>query len=226
MMGSSHGYEAIFRKEKSMSAEVKQEGTKIVIDKGQEKVVKGKTFRVFHQRAEMGLPMSLVKTPDWGGLMWYWLPLLAYAMAIVYVSSLSAPKQELVMIVNAVNALIPTKGDIFPMLNDKMFHMTEYAVLAVLTYRAFRYSMKDMSEITIGLLTVGAVILFGCTDELHQWFTPLRFTDSWDLMADALGGIIGVSLWHCALSIPLIRFLEERIPLQLQLALGIHALKL
>ncbi len=215
----------LFVKKNMERTEVKQEIEKIANAKGQEKVVKGKTFRVFHQRPEMGLSIGLVKTANWGGVMWYWLPLLAYLMVIFYVSSLSAPMQELSVFVNAVNALIPTKSNIFSMFNDKMYHIIEYAVLAVLTYRAFRYSIKEMPEVTIRLFTVGAVILFGCTDELHQWFTPLRFMDHWDLMADALGGIIGVSLWHCALSIPLIRFLEERIPLQLQLALGIHVLK-
>ena len=112
------------------------------------------------------------------------------------------------------------------MINDKIYHMTEYAILAMLAYRAFRYSMPEKAEVFIGLLTVVAVVLFGCTDEIHQWFTPLRYSDGWDLMADALGGIIGVSLWQVALSIPVIRLFEERIPLKLQVALGIHVLKL
>jgi len=75
-------------------------------------------------------------------------------------------------------------------------------------------------------VTVVVVVLLGCTDEIHQWFIPLRSTDGWDLMADALGGTIGVSLWPGFLSIPVIRLLEERIPLKIKVALGIHALKL
>jgi len=188
--------------------------------------VKGKAFRVIHQSQEFWLTITGVKGANWGGLMWCWLPLLAYAMGIIYLSSLSTPKLELVVILNAVNALIPAEGDIFSMINDKMYHIIEYAILAVLTYRAFRYSLKDRSQFSIGLLTVMAVVLFGCSDELHQWFTPLRHTDGWDLMADALGGIIGVSLWQVALSIPVIRLLEERIPLKLQIAMGIHVLKI
>ncbi|MDH5576199.1 MAG: VanZ family protein, partial [Nitrospirota bacterium] len=184
------------------------------------------TFRVIHQSQEFGLVLRRVQGIDWGGLMWYWLPLLSYAMAIFYVSSLSVPEKEFAFFLDAVNALIPAEGDIFFVINDKIYHITEYAILATLAYRAFRYSMPEKAEVFIGLLTVVAVVLFGCTDEIHQWFTPLRYSDGWDLMADALGGIIGVSLWQVALSIPVIRLFEERIPLKLQVALGIHVLKL
>jgi len=188
--------------------------------------VKGKTFRVIHQSQGFGRVLRGVQKRDLGGVMWYWLPLLSYAMAIFYVSSLSVPEEELAIFLDVVNALIPTEGNIFSMINDKMYHIMEYTILAMLAYRAFRYSMQEKEEVFIGLLTVLAVVLFGCTDEIHQWFTPLRYSDGWDLMADALGGAIGVSLWQGALSIPVIRLLEERIPLKLQVVLGLHALKL
>ena len=163
-------------------------------DKESTRIVKGKTFRVIHQSQEFGLVLRRMQGIDWGGLMWYWLLLLSYAMAIFYVSSLSVPEKELVFFLDAFNALIPAEGDIFSMINDKIYHITEYAILATLAYRAFRYSMPEKAEVFIGLLTVVAVVLFGCTDEIHQWFTPLRYTDGWDLMADALGGTIGVGL--------------------------------
>jgi VanZ family protein len=194
-------------------------------DKESTRIVKAKPFRVIHQSQVFGLGLRCVQGIDWGGLMWYWLPLLSYAMAIFYVSSLSLPEKELAFFLDAVNALIPAEGDIFSMINDKIYHVTEYAILATLVYRAFRYSMLEKGEVFIGFLTVVAVVLFGCTDEIHQWFTPLRSTDGWDLMADALGGTIGVGLWQGVLSIPVIRLVEERIPIKLQVALGLHVLK-
>ena len=183
--------------------------------------MKTKTSRVIHWSHGFRLLLSQVKGINWGGLVWYWLPLLAFATGIIYLSSLSVPAQELAVLLNAVNALIPGEGNVFSLMNDKFYHMVEYAILAILAYRAFCYSSNKKSEVFIGLLTVGVVVLFGCTDEIHQWFTPFRHTDSWDLVADALGGLIGVSLWQRALSIPVIRLLEERIPLKLQVALGI-----
>jgi VanZ family protein len=188
--------------------------------------VKDKTFRVIHQDQEFGLISSRVKGLDWGGLLWYWLPLVVYSMAIICISSISVPEREFAVFLHSVNSLFPADGEMFRMSNDKLYHITEYAILAVLTYRAFRYTWKDQTNMTLGLLALGAVILFGCSDELYQWFTPLRYSNVWDLTADAFGGIMGVCLWEVALSISMIRLLEERIPLKLQVALGIQALKL
>jgi len=188
--------------------------------------MKDKTFRVIHQDQERGVFSGWVKAKDWGGLVWYWLPLLVYAMAILGISSISAPEEQFGAFLNSVTPLFPADGKIFKMINDKFYHVVEYALLAVLVYRAVRYSWKGPSEVTVGLLTCGAVILFGCTDELYQLLTPLRYSNVWDLTADALGGVMGVSLWQGALSIPKIRLLEERIPLKLQVALGIQVLKL
>ena len=169
---------------------------------------------------------------DWGGLVWYWLPLLTYAMAIVYLSSLSVPEHKLAIFLKAIHSLIPAEGDMFSGFcgfcgfNDKLYHMVEYAVLAVLTYRALRYSLKDASDISLGMLSVIGVVAFGCSDELHQWFIPLRQTDGLDLLADSLGGVLGVGVWQSARRIPVIRLWEERIPLKLQVALDIHVLKI
>ena len=187
--------------------------------------MKEKTFRVIHQDQERGVFSGWVKAKDWGGLVWYWLPLLVYAMAILGISSISAPEEQFGAFLNSVTPLFPADGKIFKMINDKFYHLIEYAILAVLIYRAFRYSWKDQSEISVGLLTCVGVVLLGCTDELSQLLTPLRYSNAWDLAADALGGIMGVSVWQGARNIPVIRLLEERIPLKLQVALGIQVLK-
>ena len=79
---------------------------------------------------------------------------------------------------------------------------------------------------TVALLSIMYVAVFGLTDEFHQWFTPLRHVEGFDLMADTVGGILGVSFWQGVLNIPVVRLIEERIPLQLQVALGIPALKI
>jgi VanZ family protein len=171
-------------------------------------------------------PVSQAIGPDWGGFVWYWIPLLLVATGMIYLSSLSVPQQELVVFLNTVHSLIPIESAIFFTNNDKVYHLIEYAILAVLTYRAFHYSRKGQSDAFVVFLTIACVVLFGCTDELHQWFVPLRDSDVWDLMADALGGILGVGVWKAVLNFPAIRFLEERIPLKLQVALGIHVLKI
>lgn len=188
--------------------------------------MKKQEVKTIHQNQAIELVVGRAKKMDRGGVVWYWLPLFAYASAMIYLSSLSVPQKEFSVLLNAVNSIIPAKGNVFFLMNDKFFHILEYAVLAVLTYRAFRYSSHERGEVSFGLLTIVAVVLFGCTDEIHQWFTPLRQTDGLDLLADAIGGIIGVSFWRSALSIPVIRLIEERIPLKLQIALGVHILRM
>ncbi len=190
------------------------------------KTLKDKIFSVIHQDQKFGLVYIGIRGIDWGGVVWYWLPLLVYGTAIIYVSSLSVPHKEVAVFLHSVNSLIPADGKLFSVINDKVYHMTEYAILAVLLFRACHYSIKGTSTVSLGLLSVVVVFIFGCTDELHQWFTPLRYTEGWDLLADALGGIIGVSIWKGALNISVIRLLEENIPLKLQITLGLPGLKI
>ena len=109
---------------------------------------------------EQGLGgVNQMKRIDWGGLVWYWLPLLLVATGIIYLSSLSAPQQELAVFLNSVNALIPAEGNIVFAMDDKVYHIIEYALLAVLTFRAFRYSRKGRSDVSVAMLTVGFVVV-------------------------------------------------------------------
>lgn len=75
------------------------------------------------------------------------------------------------------------------------------------------------------MLAMLCIIVFGCSDEVHQWFTPLRETDGWDLLADTIGGFLGVSAWEVVRNIPLIRVLDETIPLKLQMTMGMLSFK-
>ena len=37
---------------------------------------------------------------------------------------------------------------------------------------------------------------FGVSDELHQSFVPLREADPWDVIANAAGSLMGVTVWQ------------------------------
>ncbi|HQU28415.1 MAG: VanZ family protein [Nitrospira sp.] len=160
----------------------------------------------------------------WSDL-WYWVPLLVYAGAIIYLSSLSVPKQEFAGLVHIMKAMLPSQRDVFSIISDKYYHIAEYAILGVLTYRAIRYSWGKSLGASAGMLAMLCIIVFGCSDEVHQWFTPLRETDGWDLLADTIGGFLGVSAWEVVRNIPLIRVLDETIPLKLQMTMGMLSFK-
>ncbi len=148
------------------------------------------------------------------GIVCYWLPLLAYAMTIALVSSLSSPKVHLNLL---ADTFFSGTIDIFGKINDKIYHLATYTILGLLTYRAIRFSWGEKLGSFAAFLAVTAVALYGITDEFHQWFVPFRQVEAWDLIADTIGGLIGVSLWEWALTISTIRQLEEQFPIKLQL---------
>lgn len=113
------------------------------------------------------------------GMMWlrYWVPVWGYAGLIFYLSSLSHPEQSL--------------PSLFDDVSDKILHAVEYAVLGGFCYRAFRWGTNDAwapHALTLAILTAS---LYGFSDELHQWFVPLRDSSWQDWAADSIGAAIG-----------------------------------
>jgi hypothetical protein len=75
-------------------------------------------------------------------------------------------------------------------LADKLIHFFVYAVLNVLVLRGCRKYEPAGRAFTLGMLYS---ILFGLTDEFHQYFVPGRFADPLDFAANSAG--ILVSGW-------------------------------
>ncbi len=112
----------------------------------------------------------------------YWLPVVLYAGMIVMFSSMSTPQAHFPSWLGGIN--------------DKVVHALEYAVLAILCYRAFLYGVGPRFANFAGFLGVAGAILFGITDEIHQYFVPLREADPWDLLSNAVGSMVGVTCWQ------------------------------
>lgn len=75
----------------------------------------------------------------------------------------------------------------------KAAHLTEYAVLAVLAFRALRLSL-DVSTPRVIVLALGLVVAVAALDELRQSFLPERTGSLADVVIDFLGGALGVAL--------------------------------
>ena len=101
-----------------------------------------------------------------------WLPALAWA-ALIFVLS--------------AQPTVPVDLDSG---SDKVVHLLAYAVLGALLARG--QSRSGMSAVTACLM--GAA--YGASDEWHQSFVPGRSTELGDWVADALGVVIGVTLFH------------------------------
>jgi VanZ family protein len=119
--------------------------------------------------------LPLPSAPTRAQVLKAWAPALAYMALIFLLSSfrLQAP---------AIDEL-PFK--------DKLVHTIEYAVLGGLC----SYASVRTWPLHHGLRTmlVGAFLAtaFGVTDELHQSFVPGRNADLMDIVADALGALLG-----------------------------------
>ena len=74
---------------------------------------------------------------------------------------------------------------------DKLAHFIEYAILGFLIIRAL-YSTKDEFRVkNLRLIAVFLAILYGASDEFHQYFVPGRNMDILDLLSDGFGAYIG-----------------------------------
>jgi VanZ family protein len=95
------------------------------------------------------------------------------------------------MVLILIGSSIP--GNAYPkvdLLNaDKIVHLFEYGFLGFLLFKAFP---QDKTIYVLGLIICG--ILFGNFDEWYQQFTPGRFSSYWDILADSIGVIIGVTI--------------------------------
>jgi VanZ family protein len=106
--------------------------------------------------------------------LWLWGPVVAYMAAIFSVSSVSDTPS------------LP--GD--P--SDKLLHAVVYAGLALLAVRALAGGLTDRVSARTAWLALAIAVGYGVTDELHQYFVPLRTMDALDVVADAVGAAAAV----------------------------------
>jgi VanZ family protein len=96
-----------------------------------------------------------------------WLPVVAWAAVIFAISSIPS-----------LNSGLGTWDFVL----RKCAHMTEYAILAVLVWRAcgsYRWAF-------------GLAVAYACTDEFHQTFVHGRHGSPIDVAIDAVGAAIGL----------------------------------
>lgn len=111
-------------------------------------------------------------------LVWAWGPVAVLALLIVVMSSI--PADEL-----AAPAIWHY---------DKLVHAAVYAALAALLCRALLLGSARGSPVLLAAVAVVLTTAFGATDEWHQSFTPGRDASAGDLLADALGAVLGAAL--------------------------------
>jgi VanZ family protein len=79
----------------------------------------------------------------------------------------------------------------------KLGHFTEYAILALLLWRALHGTFSTVRGMLLTGLTFVLAAAFAASDEFHQSFVPARTASARDVMIDCLGALVAVAL--CAL---------------------------
>ena len=134
----------------------------------------------------------------------YWLPVLVWMTVIFGASSDPSSFQRSSRIIGPLlRWMIPTVSDAtvhaVVVAVRKTAHLTEYAVLALLLWRALASRAREelcswrWAEAGCALLLVA---IYAASDEFHQRFVPSREASVGDVLLDTLGGLLAlIFLW-------------------------------
>jgi VanZ family protein len=136
----------------------------------------------------------------------YWLPLLIW-LGVIFVASTDLMSAEhtsrffvpILLWLKPGMAPETIRSILFAM--RKCAHLSQYAVLALLFWRAFRRgsAIRGKMSILFGAVLLGCAV-FAASDEFHQSFVKSRTPSVRDVLLDiagaSLGLLIGVSFAH------------------------------
>ena len=117
--------------------------------------------------------------PQTKNLIYRWLPLSVYCLLIYIQSSYPSPEE------------IPS----FRFM-DKMLHFVAYGVMGILFYRAYQTLRIRSQYHLLIFFSIASASLYGISDEIHQYFVPARYASISDVIANILGAICGVWVFH------------------------------
>ncbi len=140
--------------------------------------------------------------PSLGSFLKYWLPVLGL-MAVIFFASGDRLSFE-----HSSRVLGPLVRWLFPRLTPQQLHLihvaarkgahvTEYALLAALVWRAFRGSLGQIRapwQWSHAAATLGVVIPYALLDELHQSLIPSRQGSLADVVIDTAGACLALAI--------------------------------
>jgi VanZ family protein len=132
----------------------------------------------------------------------FWLPLFIW-MAVIFTASSDAQSahHSLILFEPLLHWLFPrmpqTRIEEIHYLFRKCAHLTEFAVLALLFWRAIRQPQKNAVRPwrwPEAGLALALVFLYAASDEFHQIFVATRTAQVSDVFIDTAGGTTGLLL--------------------------------
>lgn len=129
----------------------------------------------------------------------FWLPVLIW-MAVIFSASADSHSYQ-----HSSSIVMPLLRWLFPHMPEserevihhilrKCCHLTEYAILGLLVFRALHHSKNRLPAWSWprvgGALLI--IFLYASSDEFHQRFVPTRTSRFSDVLIDTAGGCIGL----------------------------------
>jgi VanZ family protein len=123
-----------------------------------------------------------------------WLPVLIWVTVIFFASANPDPYKALpyrwIEPCFSASSSYPSCAELV----GRVLHISEYAVLALLTARAmFQHENVTLANL---VLVLGLTELYALSDEIHQLFVPGRSFQLMDLGLDLFGGVIGLIIYR------------------------------
>jgi VanZ family protein len=134
------------------------------------------------------------------GFVKYWMPAIFW-MALIFLGSTDLLSAE-----HTSRFLVPFLRWLDPQISwaalnaiqtaiRKLGHVTEYAILAALLWRALRggAAWRTKMSILFGIALIGCAV-FAVSDEFHQSFVSSRTASGNDVLIDISGALIGLAI--------------------------------
>ncbi len=134
-------------------------------------------------------------------LQWfYYAPVIAWLALIFYLSTPAGGSGNSLVLLYKLIALLepghvrhlrPEDWDPANYMVRKLSHISEYAVLALLMFRALQFGAARLKRFSLGAAWLFCV-LYACSDEWHQAFVPGRTSTPRDVCFDAFGAALAL----------------------------------
>ena len=130
----------------------------------------------------------------------YWMPTIVW-MAVIFLGA-----TDMLSAAHTSGFLVPFLRWLDPQISlaalnaiqfgiRKLAHLTEYAILAALLWRALRGGTRWQVKMSILFFVAWiACAIFAASDEFHQSFVPSRTSSPIDVMIDVTGALIGLAI--------------------------------
>ena len=134
----------------------------------------------------------------------YWFPVILCMSFIFWMSTEHFSAEDTFLIIEPILRFLmpfisPEKVDVIHGIIRKLAHVTEYFILGLLLFRAFRSGSRELRILRWCFYSFLVIVLCAASDEFHQSFVDTRTASLIDVGIDMLGGVLalGVSALWC-----------------------------